>query len=203
MSRKLLVLGTRNRKKVEELRPLLADLPLDLALASDFPNVPEIEEDGDTFLANAQKKACGVARACGQWTLAEDSGLVVPTLGGEPGVQSAHYAGEHGADQANNDKLLQKIATVPPDRRDAYYVCVAALADPRGEIVAHFEGRCHGRILTERRGHGGFGYDPLFWVPEFHASFGELSPLVKQAISHRSRAIARMRPDLVARLELV
>lgn len=200
MKRQLLVLGTRNRKKVEELRPLLASLPLDLALAADFPKAPEIEEDGGSFLANASKKASGVARACGHWTLAEDSGLAVPALGGEPGVDSAHYAGKHGADEANNEKLLEKLADVPEERRAAYYICVAALANPRGDVVATSEGRCHGRIVSARRGSGGFGYDPLFLVPEFHRTFGELSPLVKEAISHRSRAIAALRPALVRHL---
>jgi XTP/dITP diphosphohydrolase len=137
-----------------------------------------------------------VAKACGHLTLAEDSGLVVPALGGEPGVHSAYYAGRHGDDEANNAKLLEKLAGKPEDQRAAYYVCVAILANPQGEVVATAEGRCHGRIATERRGRGGFGYDPLFWIPEWHATFGELSPLVKQALSHRSRAIARIRPAL-------
>src|SRR5437764_3019896 len=108
-----LVLGTRNTKKVEELRPLLADLPLTLVDVGGFPNVPEVAEEGQTFEANARAKATGYARAVRQWTLAEDSGLVVPALGGEPGVHSALYAGTHGNNEANNDKLLAKIAVVP------------------------------------------------------------------------------------------
>lgn len=196
MNRPVLVLGTRNRKKIEELRPLLHGLDLDLKIAADFPAVPEVEETGDTFLANAELKAVGVARACGHWTLAEDSGLVVPALNGEPGVNSASYAGQHGANDANNEKLLQMMASLPEDRRAAYYVCVAVLANPAGEVVARSEGRCHGQIVSQRRGEGGFGYDPLFLIPEFHATFGELSPLVKQAISHRSRAIGKLLPAL-------
>jgi XTP/dITP diphosphohydrolase len=199
MARRL-VIGSRNRKKLEELQPLLADLALDLVPVAAFPGVPEIPEDGASFLENATKKAVGVARAVGEWTLAEDSGLVVPALGGAPGIHSAYYAGVHGDDAANNAKLQTEVALLPPAQRDAYYVCVAVLADPSGQPVAQSEGRCHGRLLTEPRGGGGFGYDPLFWIPEFHRTFGELSPLIKQVLSHRARAIAALRPALARHL---
>lgn len=195
-----IVLGTRNRKKLVELRPLLADLPLELVDVGTFPNVGEIVEDGRTFLANAEKKAVGVAQATQHWTLAEDSGLVVPALGGEPGVDSALYAGTHGADEANNNLLISRVANLLEDQRDAHYVCVAVLCDPTGKVIAHTEGRCHGRILTERRGPGGFGYDPLFLIPEYHQTFGELSLLVKQALSHRAKAITALRPALIRHL---
>jgi XTP/dITP diphosphohydrolase len=128
--------------------------------------------------------------------LAEDSGLVVPALGGAPGIYSARYGGEHGNDEANNDKLLAELAKKPEASRAAYYICVAALANPMGEIVAMSEGRCHGEIIRERHGAGGFGYDPLFMVPEFHQTFGELSLLIKQSLSHRARAIGLMRPGI-------
>ncbi len=134
--------------------------------------------------------------------MAEDSGLVVPALGGEPGVHSALYAGTHGDDEANNDKLLKKMAIVPDNQRQAYYVCVAALANPKGDVVALTEGRCHGQLLHERRGQAGFGYDPLFLIPEYHRSFGELSPLVKRVLSHRSRAISAMRPKFIEHMGL-
>src|SRR5581483_12472463 len=118
--------------------------------------------------ANARKKAVELARALGQWVLGEDSGLVVPALNGRPGVYSARYAGKQGDDEANNNRLLAELAPYGPERRDAYYVCVAALSDPEGNVRTVTEGRCHGRIITERRGTGGFGYDPLFLVPEYH-----------------------------------
>jgi XTP/dITP diphosphohydrolase len=191
-----LVLGTRNRKKREELADLLKDLPLEVVDLSGYPDAPEIEETGATFEANARLKAVGVAKALGQWVLAEDSGLVVPALNGRPGVFSARYAGRHGDDEANNDRLLAELAPLSDDRRAAYYVCVAALADPKAEVVAVTEGRCHGVIVKERRGTGGFGYDPLFLVPEYHQTFGELSLRVKQALSHRARAIVQLPPAL-------
>jgi XTP/dITP diphosphohydrolase len=192
----LLVLGTRNRKKRQEIEEILSDLPLELADLTRWPNVPEVVEDGKTFEANARKKASEVARALGQWVLGEDSGLVVPALGGRPGVCSARYAGKQGDDEANNDRLLAELAPLPDEKRAAYYVCVAALADPQGEVREVVEGRCHGRIIRERRGSGGFGYDPLFLIPEFHRTFGELSPRVKHALSHRARALERLRPAL-------
>ena len=192
-----LVLGTRNKKKIKEIIPLLSDLPIEIIDVSQLPDVPEIAEEGRTFLANASAKAQGVARASGEWTLAEDSGLVVPALNGEPGVDSALYAGTHGNDEANNAKLLSRIANVPEAARDAYYVCVAVLCNPAGEIKAVTEGRCHGRIITERQGTGGFGYDPLFLIPEFHRTFGELAPIVKAALSHRAKAITTLRTAII------
>jgi XTP/dITP diphosphohydrolase len=155
-----------------------------------------VEETGTTFEANARLKAEAVATATGEWALGEDSGLVVPGLNGRPGVYSARYAGKQGDDAANNARLLAELAPLPEDRRAAYYVCVAVLADPKGEIQAVAEGRCHGVIIAEHRGTGGFGYDPLFLVPEFHKTFGELSARVKHALSHRCRALERLRPAL-------
>ena len=188
-----LVLGTRNPKKLEELSDLLRDLPLEVVDLSGYPDAPEIEETGTTFEENARLKAVGVSKAIHQWVLAEDSGLVVPSLQGQPGVYSARYAGSHGDDEANNTKLLAELAPLPDEQRSAYYVCVAVLCDPTGEVKAVTEGRCHGDITKERRGNGGFGYDPLFLVPEFHRTFGELSLRVKQALSHRAKAVAQMR----------
>jgi XTP/dITP diphosphohydrolase len=192
----VLVLGTRNKKKCEEIKELLGDLGLELRDLTAFSNAPEVEEDGTTFEANARKKASELAQALGQWVLGEDSGLVVPALGGRPGVYSARYAGTQGDDVANNQKLLAELGPFPDDKRAAYYVCTAALSDPQGEVKAVVEGRCHGIITREQRGTGGFGYDPLFFIPELHQTFGELSPRVKQALSHRARALERLRPVL-------
>jgi XTP/dITP diphosphohydrolase len=193
----LLVLGTRNRKKREEIADILGDLPLELADLTRWADAPEVVEDGATFEANARKKAVELARALGEWVLGEDSGLVVPGLNGRPGVYSARYAGRQGDDAANNARLLAELAPLPDDRRAAYYVCTAALADPAGEVRAVVEGRCHGVIVPEARGSGGFGYDPLFLIPEYHRTFGELSPRVKHALSHRARALAQLRSVLL------
>lgn len=191
-----LVLGTRNTKKRREIEEILAGLGLPLEDLSIYPQAPEVEEDGASFLDNARKKAVETARALGQWVLGEDSGLVVPALGGQPGVYSARYAGKQGDDAANNAKLLAELAGVPAEKREAYYVCTAALSDPEGTVQAETEGRCHGIILPDFRGQGGFGYDPLFLIPEYHQTFGELTPRVKHALSHRARALEKLRPRL-------
>lgn len=191
-----MVLGTRNRHKVSELRELLRELPIPVVDLSAFPQAPTVEETGNTFQENARLKAMSLAQALGEWVLGEDSGLVVPALGGEPGVNSACYAGRHGDDAANNALLLERLVGVPDDQRHAYYVCVVALADPTGTIRAEAEGRCHGRIAHQLRGNHGFGYDPLFEIPEYHRTFGEMSPLVKRVLSHRARAIEKLLPQL-------
>lgn len=189
-----LVLGSRNKKKLRELVELLADL-VEVVDLSPFPNAPaDIEETGTTFEENARIKATTLAPLLKEWVLGEDSGLVVPALGGQPGVYSARWAGTHGDDGANNAKLLAELAPFTGEKRAAYYVSTAALADPTGTVVAVVEGRCWGVIGTEPRGEGGFGYDPLFVIPEYHASFGELSSTVKHALSHRGRAVAKLRP---------
>jgi len=188
-----LVLGTRNPKKRIEIAEILGDFGLELADLTAWPTMPEVEETGDTFEANARLKATAFATGTGHWALGEDSGLVVPALGGAPGVYSARYAGEHHDDAANNAKLLAELDATSDDDRGAYYVCSAALADPAGEVKAVVEGRCHGRILREGRGTGGFGYDPLFEIREYHRTFGELSAAVKHALSHRGRALGKLR----------
>src|SRR5215475_11075013 len=138
----ILVLGTRNAKKRREIEEILGDLGIELRDLSQYPAAPEVVEDGATFEANARKKASETAIAVGQWTLGEDSGLVVPALGGQPGVYSARYAGTQGDDAANNRKLQAELAPFKDDKRDAYYVCTAALADAKGQVHAVVEGRC-------------------------------------------------------------
>jgi XTP/dITP diphosphohydrolase len=191
----VLVVGTRNPKKREEILEILAGLSMDVRDLTGWPDAPEIVEDGATFEANARKKAVELARHLNHWVLGEDSGLVVPALNGRPGVYSARYAGKQG-DEANNNRLLAELAPLPDEQRAAYYVCSAVVADPQGEVRATAEGRCHGVIIHERRGKGGFGYDPLFLIPEYHRTFGELSSRVKHALSHRGRALAQLRPVL-------
>jgi len=195
----LIVLGTRNSKKLEEIVEIIGDLKsesLEFADLNRFPQAPEVVEDGSTFEANARKKASELAVALKQWVLGEDSGLVVPALHGRPGVQSARYSGKHGDDAANNAKLLAELAPLPEDHRAAHYVCALALADPHVQIHSFVQGYCHGTITRELRGSGGFGYDPLFLIPEYHRTFGEMSPRVKHAISHRARALEQLRPAL-------
>lgn len=199
-----LILGTRNRKKGLELVQLVAPpwepnarlARLTLRTLDEFPSAPEVDEDADTFAGNARKKASETARAIGFWVLADDSGLTVDALSGAPGVHSARYAGVHGDDEANNRKVLEALANVPDERRGAAFVCALALADPEGNIRLEANGACRGRITRDARGPGGFGYDPLFLIPEYHRTFGELSGLVKHQLSHRARAFAHLRPEL-------
>jgi XTP/dITP diphosphohydrolase len=196
-----LVLGTRNNKKGLELAELLAPWGFDLKTLADFPNSIEIEETGDTFAANAALKACEQAKHLGEWVLGEDSGLAVDALGGVPGVLSARFSGPGATDESNNALLLSRLGDAPLDRRTAHYVCHAILADPSGTIRAETEGECRGRIRFAPAGSGGFGYDPLFEVVEYHRTFGELGPVVKEFLSHRARAIRAMIPELLKLVE--
>lgn len=197
-----LVLATRNRKKGEEMRQLISPPwepnprleRLTIRTLDDFPDLPEVIEDADTFAGNARKKATEAARALGLWVVADDSGLAVDVLGGAPGVHSARYAGRHGDDAANNRRLLAELHDVDDDHRSAAFVCALALADPSGAIRAEVSASCRGRITREPLGMGGFGYDPLFLIPEYHKTFGELGPLVKHQLSHRARAFGKLRP---------
>lgn len=196
-----LVLGSRNKKKLKEMLELLGDLKLELTDLTLYPNAPEVEETAATFAGNATLKATQLAPVLGTWVVGEDSGLVVPALGGEPGIYSARYAGKHGDDAANNAKLLARMAHLTGDERIAYYISTAVLSDPMGQVVGTAEGRCHGTIVTEQRGAGGFGYDPLFLVPEYGKTFGELSSEVKQSMSHRAKAFRELR-EMIGRLGL-
>ncbi|MFO0825351.1 MAG: RdgB/HAM1 family non-canonical purine NTP pyrophosphatase [Gemmataceae bacterium] len=189
-----LVLGSRNKKKLREMLELLGDLRLDLSDLTPFPDAPEVEETADTFVGNATLKATQLAPVLNAWVIGEDSGLCVPALGGAPGVYSARYAGTHGDDAANNARLLREMAAFTGSDRAAYYVSTAVLADPSGKVIAAVEGRCHGIIVDSLRGSGGFGYDPLFLVPEHGKTFGELPSEVKQSMSHRANAFKQLRP---------
>ncbi len=197
MPKPLLVIGTANRKKGEELAGLFASVGLALKTLADFPEAIRVEEDGTTLAENAALKAARQARHLGRWVLADDSGLEVDALGGEPGVASARYSGPGATDRSNNRLLLEKLAGVPPEKRTARFVCHMALADPSGAVRAQSEGACRGRILAAAEGTGGFGYDPLFEIVEYHRTFGQLSPLVKACLSHRARAARQLIPRLV------
>jgi XTP/dITP diphosphohydrolase len=189
------VVATRNRGKLAELRRLLAGLPLELVGLDAVGPVPEVVEDGDTFEANAAKKAREVAVATGLPALADDSGLEVDALGGAPGVRSARFAGEGATDQANNRLLLERMAAVPGPERTARFRCVLAFADPAGPLghrVHLEEGVCEGHIAEAPRGQDGFGYDPLFVPQGMARSMAELSPDEKNGLSHRGRACRAM-----------
>ena len=213
----MLVLATRNRKKLAEVADLLGRAGVrtsegrgethDVSAFDPggelerFGPVPEVVEDGETFAANAALKATQTARfladaGCPAFVLGEDSGLCVDALGGAPGIFSARFAGTHGDDAANNAKLLADLDGVPAEKRGAGYVCSVAVADPSGEVVLTAEGTCRGRIAAGPRGAGGFGYDPLFEVRELHRTFGELPAVVKRHLSHRARAFAELSPRL-------
>lgn len=194
------VLASRNLKKSREIAELLAPHGIQLLSVAEFPQAPDVDEDGVTFAENAAKKAREIALCLGYWTIGEDSGLMVDALGGRPGIYSARYSGPDANDARNNAKLQVELAEVPPEQRGAGYVCSVALADPQGVIRVQTEDRCRGRIISEPRGTNGFGYDPYFLIPEYHRTFGELSSAVKHQISHRARAFARFIPQLARTL---
>ncbi len=185
-----LVVATRNPHKLREIRDILAGDALTVTGLDGLPGVPVVVEDGETFVANATKKARTVALALGCWALADDSGLVVDALDGAPGVRSARYAGEGASDAANNALLLVNLAARAD--RTARFQCAIALCDPAGEVET-VEGVCRGRILTAPRGGSGFGYDPLFVPDGYDCTFAEIGPAEKHRISHRGRALAKAR----------
>lgn len=183
-----MVLGTYNQKKRGELQRLLFPLGIELKTLEEFPAAIEVVEDGESFAENAAKKATQQAVAIGEWVLAEDSGLCVDALKGAPGIYSARFSGDDATDEKNNDLLLEKLDGLPPEKRGAHYVCHIVLSNPQGEVILEAEDKCHGRIVTERRGTNGFGYDPLFELREYHRTFGEMGPAIKGLISHRAKA---------------
>jgi XTP/dITP diphosphohydrolase len=202
MSAPTLVMATRNAGKVRELRDLLQGLGIELLSLVDFPDLPEIPEEGATFADNAGTKAREVARLTHLPALADDSGLEVAALKGRPGVYSARYAQDRTGPQAPTDpdnwgKLLEEMAGVPQEERGARFVCEIALALPDGRVFTA-RGECGGAIALEPRGNHGFGYDPVFWVPEYGRTMAELGPEVKNRISHRARALAALREILVS-----
>jgi len=192
-----LVVATRNKKKLKEIRELLADYPFCITSLADYRRLPAIVEDGRTFADNAKKKALTIASALNKLTLGEDSGLEVDALGGRPGVYSARYSGENATDERNNKKLLEELKGVCRLKRKARYVCSVALADGNG-LVGVVEGYCSGRIAFEEKGSAGFGYDPLFLIPKYNKTFGELGEKIKHTMSHRSKALKKARSLIAA-----
>lgn len=189
------MLATRNPDKAAEITSLLADLDITVKTLSAFPDAPEVIEDGTTCEANAVKKASVIARHTGLPTLADDTGLMVDSLQGRPGVYAARYAGEHATYEDNWRKLLGELAGVPGPRRKARFVTVAALAVPVGREVKvqAVEGVLEGMIAEQPSGRHGFGYDPVFLVPELGRTLAELSTEEKNRVSHRSRALMKVK----------
>src|SRR6266446_2791700 len=185
-----LLVASRNKHKLKELTALLKDLPLEAVAASDIRGLPEIVEDGATIRDNAIKKAVETARMAKKLTLADDTGLEVDALKGEPGVRSARFAGEEATYHENNKKLLQMLEGVAYDKRSARFRCVVAIADENG-LYDCVEGICNGAIIEAERGGGGFGYDPLFLADGQTKTFAEISPEVKSRISHRAKAMQK------------
>ena len=183
-----LVIATRNAHKLEEIQSIFDFKNLEVLSAFDFPEIPDVEEDGETLKANAVKKAVEIAKATNCWAMADDSGLEVAALDGAPGVYSARYAGEECSYSANNEKLLRELAD--KEDRSARFRTVIALSDPEGNVKT-VAGECPGVIIEELRGTNGFGYDPLFVPDGYSETFAELSSEVKNRISHRARALQK------------
>lgn len=195
-----LLLATANPAKAAEMARLLGGLPLTLRTRADFPALPDVDEDADTFVGNAIKKARALADATGLMALADDSGLCVDALGGAPGVWSARYAGPGCTDADNNARLLGALEGTPDAARTAHFVCVVAIARP-GMAPVTFEGTCEGLIAPKAAGAAGFGYDPLFLIPEAGRTFAQMTADEKARISHRARAFAQARAWLARQLE--
>ena len=190
-----LVIATTNKGKLREIQQLLKDLGVSVMSLADFHGYPNVIEDGKTFRENALKKAREVAAFTGKPTLADDSGLMVDALGGEPGVYSARYSGKDADDLKNNKKLLRKMKGVPDAERGAQFVCVMALVFPDGEEKV-VSGLVRGRITREPRGPRGFGYDPLFYYSRARMTFAEMGPEEKNKVSHRARALKKIKEYL-------
>lgn len=188
----LLVIATQNKNKLKEFQELLKDFDIEIKSLRDFGPIPEAIEDGTTFDENAYKKALHTAKILGLPAIADDSGLVVEALDGEPGVYSARYAGENASDEENLNKLLLQMKG--KENRNAYFQCTLSIAVPSGPALT-YEGRCEGVILDEKRGENGFGYDPVFFFGEYGKTFAELSMEEKGRVSHRGKALAEIKKE--------
>ena len=191
-----LLIGTGNRKKLDELRALLRGVPFDIICPADIGLRQDVAETGVTFEENARLKAVLLASRSGLLTLADDSGLEVDALGGQPGVMSARYAGENATDSRRVQYLLSRLAGVSPEERGARFRCVVAIASPHGQVDL-CSGECRGFITLEPKGRNGFGYDPVFFIPEIGCTMAELPPEIKHKISHRGQAMAKARALLL------
>jgi len=187
-----LLVATRNKKKLKEIKEILSGLELKVISLADYKGMPRIVEDGRTFEQNAAIKASTIAKFTKKLVLGEDSGLQVKALGNRPGVYSARYSGAGATDKRNNSKLLKELKNVPLKKRRARYQCSVALADPGG-IIGVVSGQCDGIIGFRPKGHSGFGYDPLFVIEKYGKTFAELGPEIKHTMSHRYKALKKLR----------
>jgi XTP/dITP diphosphohydrolase len=190
-----LLIATKNKGKMREIRELLKDFKLKITSLEDYPDMPVIEEDGKTFAQNALKKAVTIAMYTGKLTLGEDSGIEVKALDNQPGIYSARFSGPNATDEKNNQKMLRLLKGKPMSKRRARYRCFAALVDRRG-IIDVVSGSCSGLITTKYQGTNGFGYDSLFLIPKYNKTFGELDPSIKAKISHRAKAFQKIKKSL-------
>lgn len=197
-----MIVATRNRGKIREIREALKGLGIRIYALSDFDGVAEIEEDGKSFTENALKKARFYSKVFGKLTLADDSGLEVECLKGMPGIYSARYAGERASNRENNQKLLKEMEGIPLSKRGARFKCVMALVSPDGK-EAMTEGSCKGRIGMRERGRRGFGYDPLFILPKYGKTMAQLPLKEKNRISHRGKALRRLRKTIRIFIKMV
>jgi len=187
---KELVVATKNKKKLKEIKKILGSLDLKITSLTDYAGTPRIIENGMTFKENAIKKATKIAQLTEKLTLGEDSGICVDALGGKPGIYSSRFCGKDKNDLKNNLKLLELLEGLPLHKRKAHYICAVALADKHGLVVVT-EGRCSGLIGFKLKGRFGFGYDPLFIIPKYKKTFAQLGPNIKHRMSHRFRALAK------------
>lgn len=190
-----IIFATKNEGKVKEITEMLTFMNIELMSLNQFESLPEIVENGKTYLENALKKAKIISEFTGEIVLADDSGLQVDVLDGEPGVYSARYAGEGATDEENNAKLLAKLKGVPEEKRTASFFCALVLYHQDGDYSS-FEAEWQGRIIDERRGTNGFGYDPIFLSPQLNKTAAELPPEIKNTISHRGQAFAKLKSHL-------
>lgn len=195
-----LLVATKNKKKLKEIKEIIGDLDFEVTSIADYSGLPRIIENGKSFKDNAVKKALKIARATGKLTMGEDSGLCVDALGGAPGIYSSRFSGRDKSDLKNNLKLLKLLKDLPLTKRRARYVCSVALADKSG-VIGIREGTCAGLIGFEMKGKAGFGYDPLFIIPKYKKTFAQLGTRIKHKMSHRYRALVKIRPLLAARLK--
>jgi len=187
-----LLIATRNKKKLKEIKELLSDLPLKITSLADYNNMPKIEEDGKTFSENAVKKAATISLYTHKLVMGEDSGLEVKALKNKPGIYSARFSGPGATDKKNNIKLLNELKRIPLKKRQARYRCYVALTDRKG-IIDIISGSCSGLIALSSKGANGFGYDPLFFVERYQKTFGQMDSHLKAKISHRARALKKFR----------
>lgn len=194
-----IVLATRNKHKISEIKEILKGIPVKISSLDTYPEVPEVVEDGETLDENAVKKAREVSLFLSKWSLADDTGLEVEFLNGEPGVFSARWAGPGCTYEDNNNKLLKLMKNVPAGRRKAIFRTVIALSDPKGNFM-YVEGRIDGAVTEKLSGKNGFGYDPVFFVPELNKTLAEMSTEEKNSVSHRSRALEKAKALILEKI---